>query len=893
MNIRRLLCQIFVLFLFIPIIVNSQQRYTLYAVVLGNQDSVVGSSTLGSGLFRSVDSARTWQHLGPRNLKAYSMDAVDRSNGRILFIAAGNGVHKSTDYGKTWRITTDWRMTEVMDVKVFQEDPRWVFAATAWGLWRSSDGGEHWENPEGELQHRYIQSLIPPGIISNRLIATALLDTSQYLYHLYSEDYGASWDTLSTSTVRLYGKKSFNDAHIFIGNDKSVLYGYNGIAIQTGTKIDYEATAPIFFDTTDISANLPTRRIHTLIQIIGTQELLVGTFGYGVWRKKIEDTAWQPAGLGKGQVWSITVKQVRIDSMLLDRTIYPDSNSGAATLSTELLSPEYRFPINIRPSSFIDVTLRTIAANNALNFQLIAAKLMTGIDTALAWRQLDTLLRQPKGDIFWMYPATCFYFYCHHLLNEEWRSRFREVWQRYTPYRGDTENHFLMYYSSLLLFSEEWPNLPGSQWFNGKNSNEIHAEATEYLHHWIDETATKGMTEWDSPRYHYYYIAPLLVLQDFAADTLLRRRSQMMLEFLLADAATEYLNDNYCGAHSRDGESSTLNPRSAEMNSYINFYFRDTVTIPFTDLTFAAISPFRPSGIIRKMLNQRDTPFVHREVHRSRGKMRFSRETFTPIYKQTFMNRDYAIGSIQGGLQSPIQQHTWDVTFAANRPNNTIFGLNPYASAEELGMFFPEEPDLMLENIGTTKAGYRSPDKWIGGSPFEQIWQHRGTLIAHYTIPAESAYPYVDLFFPKSLDTLVRDPSGWIFCKMAGGIVAVWPFDPTGSWIEQSTNFRYRSGKGYVVETVSTQEMNFEEFTQRLRQQQPTLNSYVTIHGEQLTLRQQGDGTMQLLIDGSAAPALRNGLRMEGPFLECTDRGVVTLQAGGEMKVLDLSPNRP
>ena len=175
MHNQRLLTQLLFLFFFIITAANSQQQSTLYAVVLGNQDSIVGSSTLGSGLFRSVDSARTWQHVGPRNLKAYSMDAVDRSNGRILFIAAGNGVHKSTDYGKTWRITTDWRMTEVMEVKVNQKNPRWVFAATAWGLWRSSDGGEHWENPEGKLQHCYVRSVLPPAGDSNRWGAVALL----------------------------------------------------------------------------------------------------------------------------------------------------------------------------------------------------------------------------------------------------------------------------------------------------------------------------------------------------------------------------------------------------------------------------------------------------------------------------------------------------------------------------------------------------------------------------------------------------------------------------------------------------------------------------------------------------------------------------------------------
>lgn len=207
-------------------------------------------------------------------------------------------------------------------------------------------------------------------------------------------------------------------------------------------------------------------------------------------------------------------------------------------------------------------------------------------------------------------------------------------------------------------------------------------------------------------------------------------------------------------------------------------------------------------------------------------------------------------------------------------------------------MFFPEEPELMLENIGTTKAGYRSPDKWIGGSPFEQVWQHRGTLIARYDIPPQSPYPNVDLFFPKSLDTLVRDSSGWIICRMEGGMVGIWPFDATGVWSEQTANLRYRSGKGYVVETASTQELSFPDFIQQLRQRKPTPSSYTTIHGDHLTLRQQGGEGPQLLVNGVAEAPIREGLRMEGPFLECTSNGVVTLRAGREVESLDFSAGK-
>lgn len=162
---------------------------TLYTVVLGNQNYVVGSSTLRSGLFVSYDGAATWKHIGPENLKAYSMDGVDTSNGRILYIAAGNGIHRSTDYGKSWKIVTDWRMTEVMDVKVDQTNPNFVYAATAFGFRRSTDGGETWENPEGELNGRYCYRFLRSFALPDLLLAT---DAGFYL----SRDSGLSWTSV-------------------------------------------------------------------------------------------------------------------------------------------------------------------------------------------------------------------------------------------------------------------------------------------------------------------------------------------------------------------------------------------------------------------------------------------------------------------------------------------------------------------------------------------------------------------------------------------------------------------------------------------------------------------------------------------------------------------------
>ena len=473
-----------------------------------------------------------------------------------------------------------------------------------------------------------------------------------------------------------------------------------------------------------------------------------------------------------------------------------------------LLAPAAMLAQHAGPSDqFRQQALEKIAENNARNFHFVAAKLRTGHDTTLAWRQLDTLLSAPTGDMFWTYPATAFYFYCNDLLDQEWKERFRSVWKDWTPYRGDTENHFLMYYQTLYLMAQEWPGLPGSEWFNGKSSSLNFAEAEEYLNGWIDETVTLGQTEWDSPRYFYFYLLPLLTLYDHAEDKLLARRAGMMVEYLLADYAVDYLEGRYCGAHSRDGDGSVIDPMNAEARSWSDFYWEDTLDLILPDLAFGAMSNFRCPSIIRDIAHDRDTSFMAYERKRSRAKMRFSEERFTPVLRKTWMTPSYAIGSIGGGLQQPIQQHSWDITFAGERDNRTIFALNPHASALELGTFFPEEPELMEAGILGSKASYGSPDKWVGGSPYEEIRQHERTLFGHYTIPEGARFDHVDFFLPKlpGVDQLQSSRGNWHLHTVTDlNLTIAIRVDrcDSAAWIEEESYWRLRLYGGEIDYTV-------------------------------------------------------------------------------------------
>ncbi len=402
------------------------------------------------------------------------------------------------------------------------------------------------------------------------------------------------------------------------------------------------------------------------------------------------------------------------------------------------------------------------------DFAMVTARIHQNIGLDSAYKQLDTLLSRAYGDMFWMYGCAGLWYATSDVLRPQYKARIRECWKHCTPYRGDTENHFLMYYGSLFLMAQAWPDLPDADWFMGKSSKEIYDESKEYLDHWIDETVRNGQEEWDSPRYGYYYITPLALLAEYTKDKRMKHRFEMMLEYELASYAADYLNGSYCGAHSRVSDECAIDPHSAEIETYGNYFFGndggqarlDTLVALHPDIAFAAMTHFECPKIIRQIATDRSEPYEQFSLKRGRAMLRdmdkwsstdsaHDPTDHAPVYKYDYMTKDYCLGSMQGGIVQPIQQQSWSLTFNSDKHNNIITGLNPYVSEDELGMFFPEYPSFQLERIGAVKKGYTNENKWEGGSPYEHIYQDKNVLVALYDLPDSEKYRQYDLFLPE------------------------------------------------------------------------------------------------------------------------------------------------
>lgn len=385
----------------------------------------------------------------------------------------------------------------------------------------------------------------------------------------------------------------------------------------------------------------------------------------------------------------------------------------------------------------------------------------------------------------------------------------------------------------------------------------------------------------------------------------------MMCDLLLADLAVEHLRGNYGGGHSRDYPADIINPLIAQTTRITWLYFghpeRQLWDEPdfapryrgSWESVFAALSTYRIPEMIVRMATDRSLPYVHRERKRVRNVMRFGDELNPPAYKYTYMTADYVLGSLHGGILEPFQQHTWDVTFASDRPYNTIFTVHPYHSSRQLGMFFPEELNVLSKDVDRYKVVYTNPDKWNSSSPFEQTFQHRNALIVLYQIAAGAQHPHIDGFFPGTLDSRTIDPTGWIFCRIGKTAVAFYPLQPY-EWIPEGKNWRLRSPylrNGAVVEVVAVSDTAaYTEFVKRVRSAVPGMSaegeplkvSYTTTGGDRLEFTYGGPR----LVNGVPWDPATTRL-FDGPFMSAdVGSGVIELKYGERRRVLDFRQER-
>ena len=447
----------------------------------------------------------------------------------------------------------------------------------------------------------------------------------------------------------------------------------------------------------------------------------------------------------------------------------------------------------------IDQALAVVGDSNGEKggFLEVAACLQTGVHVEQALKRLAALNEpMPTANMFWAYPMASVMAAGGKNLDEASWARIQELWRIYWPSRGDTENHWAMSYASRYIAAQAMPEAGPEQWFNGRSSAENLAEARDYLYHWMRVTTSYGQGEYDSPNYMQEYVIPMTLLAGWAKDPEMRLKARMMLDYLIYDYAVETLGGFYGGAHSRVYPRqiiATGTTTSSGLAWYLFGFEQQQYRRTTVGNTLLALSGYMPPPILERVARDRDQPFVERELKRTRWRMRHAGplsfevgdKRTIPVYKYSYVDRDFVLGSTQGGLLQPIQQQTWNLKWMAEGPSdevaNTFFAVQPHSSPTEGTMFFGADWDTVTDLIARSKADYDSPDKLPSGSPYEQVFQQGTALVALYNMPADNRFPHILTFFSRDLENTVEDESGWIFAQGGPTYIAYRPFAP-GEW---------------------------------------------------------------------------------------------------------------
>ena len=456
--------------------------------------------------------------------------------------------------------------------------------------------------------------------------------------------------------------------------------------------------------------------------------------------------------------------------------------------------------------------------------------------------------------MFVIYELMTGYLAAEPCMKSDLKKKVRDYMATANFYRGDTENHLAMYYTGLYLAAQTFADLPANGWYTGKPAAENMAEAEEYLLDWIRITTTIGQGEFDSPTYMTVFLAPMFSLYQWAKDPKMKQNALGMLYWLIGDYAVEHLKGLYVGAHSREYPERLIMPkhRNSNMTSWGWLFFGQTEPMMHPTLLTAAMSDFELPVVLYNIGTDRQQPYVHTETKRVRNIIRLSDQKNPPVYKYTYMTKDFALGSMMGGdILQPIQQHVWDVSFISDSPYMSIFTKHPFVGTIDLAMFFPEEMKFTIDEVARAHSYYGSEDKWSSSSPYEKTFQHKNALIVLYNIPEGVRFGHIDGFFPKDLARREEDDSGWIFCQGGNSYIAYYPLKPY-QWIEEAECFRLRSYElknGCVIEVASADDYeSFDAFKSQIHSNpvvhdtfdQTLMVGYTTSDGDVMTFAYDG-----------------------------------------------------
>jgi photosystem II stability/assembly factor-like uncharacterized protein len=211
-----------------------------------------GNTSMGDGVYRSVDGGKTWSHAGLPEAGQIGRIVVDPRDPDVAFVAAlghpfgrnpERGVFRTRDGGVNWeKVLFISDSTGAVDLAMRPDNPRILFAAMwraerkPWtmisgaregGIWRSADGGDSWTRLEKGLPDGLVGRTAVSVSAANPDRAWALIEAPGKAGGLYrSDDGGDSWNRVNGE--RTLRQRAWYYTHVYADPaDENTVYVLN------------------------------------------------------------------------------------------------------------------------------------------------------------------------------------------------------------------------------------------------------------------------------------------------------------------------------------------------------------------------------------------------------------------------------------------------------------------------------------------------------------------------------------------------------------------------------------------------------------------------------------------------------------------------------------------
>ncbi|MCA0133795.1 VPS10 domain-containing protein [Winogradskyella alexanderae] len=206
----------------------SESDTNIVVVGMGEHAARGVMTSMGDGVYKSMDAGKTWEHLGLEKSRHISDVIIHPQNPDIIFVTAQGaqyaptnerGIYRTMDGGKTWeRILFINSTTGASSLSMDMNNPRILYASMwqhrryPWliesggehsGLYKSVDGGDTWNKLEEGLPETFGKSGISVSRANSERVFAVIEAEGEKGGVYRSDDAGETWNQVNSNRVNI------------------------------------------------------------------------------------------------------------------------------------------------------------------------------------------------------------------------------------------------------------------------------------------------------------------------------------------------------------------------------------------------------------------------------------------------------------------------------------------------------------------------------------------------------------------------------------------------------------------------------------------------------------------------------------------------------------------